>query len=179
MQPTLLETWTNFYVIVGSSAGALTGLQFVVIALVAEMRAVGSIHEVRAFGSPTVVHFCAVLFSSAVMAAPWRGVGSAGLGVAFCGGAGVLYTLYSISHALRQTGYKPDAEDWFWYEALPLSAYAALLVVGLLVRVRPDGMLFGVAAILLVLLFTGLHNAWDTVTYVAVSGLRQRREEKR
>jgi hypothetical protein len=143
------------------------------------MRAAGSMHEVRAFGSPTAVHFCAVLFSSAVMAAPWHSLGSAGLPIAFCGGAGVLYSLYSIYHALRQTGYKPDAEDWFWYSALPLLAYVALLVVGMLVPARPDEMLFGVAAILLVLLFTGLHNAWDTVTYVAVSGHHQRKEESR
>jgi hypothetical protein len=29
--------WENFYVIVGSSAGALIGLQFVVITLIADM----------------------------------------------------------------------------------------------------------------------------------------------
>ena len=48
----LLQSWTNFYVIVGSSAGALTGLQFVVMALVAQSGAPGSMAEVRAFGSP-------------------------------------------------------------------------------------------------------------------------------
>jgi hypothetical protein len=33
-----LAAWESFYIIVGSSAGALTGLQFVVMALVAEAR---------------------------------------------------------------------------------------------------------------------------------------------
>jgi hypothetical protein len=33
---TALGEWESFYVIVGSSAGALIGLQFVVIALIAE-----------------------------------------------------------------------------------------------------------------------------------------------
>ena len=32
----LLAQWQNFYVIAGSSAGALTGLQFVVMALIAD-----------------------------------------------------------------------------------------------------------------------------------------------
>jgi len=32
-----LAHWANFYVIVGSSAGALTGLQFVVMTLVAQL----------------------------------------------------------------------------------------------------------------------------------------------
>jgi len=37
-QATLLPLagWANFYVIIGSSGGALTGLQFVVMTLVAE-----------------------------------------------------------------------------------------------------------------------------------------------
>ena len=34
---TPLAGWENFYVIVGSSAGALIGLQFVVITLIADM----------------------------------------------------------------------------------------------------------------------------------------------
>jgi hypothetical protein len=59
-----LTDWLNFYVIVGSSAGALTGLQFVVIALISETQSTASMLEVRAFGTPTVVHFCAALFVS-------------------------------------------------------------------------------------------------------------------
>ena len=47
-----LNQWDNFYVIIGSSAGALTGLQFVVIALVAEAQAASSMLEIRAFGTP-------------------------------------------------------------------------------------------------------------------------------
>jgi lipid-binding SYLF domain-containing protein len=50
----LLGRWESFYVIVGSSAGALTGLQFVVIALIAENQAARSMREIRAFGTPTV-----------------------------------------------------------------------------------------------------------------------------
>src|SRR5690349_9031512 len=68
----LLTRWENFYVIVGSSAGALTGLQFVVIALIAEAETSSSMLEVRAFGTPTVVHFCASLLISAILSAPWH-----------------------------------------------------------------------------------------------------------
>jgi len=35
---TALDGWENFYVIVGSSAGALIGLQFVVITLIANTK---------------------------------------------------------------------------------------------------------------------------------------------
>ncbi len=58
---TVLKAWESFYVIVGSSAGALIGLQFVVITLIAESRMRSTGHELAAFGTPTVLHFVAVL----------------------------------------------------------------------------------------------------------------------
>src|SRR5438874_1588179 len=120
-----LARWDNFYVIVGSSAGALTGLQFVVIALVAEAQAASSMLEIRAFGTPTVVHFCVALLISAVLSAPWDTLSSAGIALSLCGVAGVVYALTVIRHARKQSGYRPSAEDWTWYAALPLVAYAA------------------------------------------------------
>lgn len=166
--PTLLQSWTNFYVIVGSSAGALTGLQFVVIALVSEARAAGSMSEVRAFGTPTVVHFCAVLFISAAVAAPWHTMGSLALNLAACGAAGALYILNALRHALRQSHYQPDLGDWCWYTVLPLASYLTVLVIGLRLTAHPETLLFLLAGVALVLLYTGIHNAWDTVTYIAV-----------
>ncbi|HEY1786941.1 MAG TPA: hypothetical protein VGJ73_02235 [Verrucomicrobiae bacterium] len=68
--PTLSE-WANFYVIVGSSAGALIGLQFVVITLIADAP-VGQAEAQAsgAFATPAVVHFGIVLFLSAIVSAP-------------------------------------------------------------------------------------------------------------
>jgi hypothetical protein len=164
-----LQSWTNFYVIVGSSAGALTGLQFVVMALVSDVHPGGSMSEIRAFGSPTVVHFCAVLFISATLAAPWQSIAYVGWNIVVCGAAGTVYILNALRHALRQSGYQPDAEDWFWYAALPTASYVALLVTGLMLRSHTEAMLFLIAGIALVLLYTGIHNAWDTVTYIIVT----------
>ena len=62
--------WESFYVIIGSSAAALTGLQFVVIVLGAEISVGGNENATRAFGTPTIVHFCAVLLNSAIPSAP-------------------------------------------------------------------------------------------------------------
>ena len=70
----LLAVWESFYVIVGSSGAALTGLQFVVIAMIAESRKQSTGREVAAFGTPTVVHFCTVLLVAAILSAPWRGL---------------------------------------------------------------------------------------------------------
>lgn len=159
--------WDNFYVIVGSAAGALTGLQFVVMALVAQVRSTGSMHEIRAFGSPTLLHFTVALLISAFMAMPWS-AGSAGIALSCVGLVTVPYMLTSIRHARRQTGYSADAEDWFWYAIAPLIAYALVFVAGVLLARYVRGALFLTAAIVLLLLLLGIHNSWDTVTYIAV-----------
>ena len=172
-----LTQWESFYVIVGSSAGALTGLQFVVIALIAEAEAAASMQEVRAFGTPTVVHFCAVLFISAVLSAPWHSLAGAGLVLALCGAAGIIYEITVIRHARRQTGYSPDAEDWSWYFVLPMAGYTSLLAAGILVNRRAPMSLFVIAATALVLMFVGIHNAWDTVTYIAVEHRKKKKTD--
>jgi hypothetical protein len=160
--------WENFYVIVGSSAAALTGLQFVVMALVADARAPGSIQEVDAFGTPTVVHFCAVLLASATLSAPWPRVSGAALTLSVFGVAGIVYTLVVIGRARRTSEYKPVLEDWIWHAALPLIAYVVATGAAIALPRNPEPMLFAIAGMSLLLLFVGIHNAWDTVTWVAV-----------
>jgi hypothetical protein len=172
-----LSSWESFYVIVGSSAAALTGLQFVVIALVADLRQ-SSMREVSAFGTPNVVHFCAVLLVSAVLSAPWHRLSSAGLAIGICGAAGVAYAVLVIRRARRQTGYAPVLEDWLWHAAFPLIAYAALLVAALTLHPHPADSLFVIGAAAVLLLYVGIHNAWDTVTYIAVQQRSQKEEQR-
>jgi hypothetical protein len=173
-----LAAWESFYVIIGSSAAALTGLQFVVIVLGAEVNALGSVSTTRAFGTPTIVHFCAVLLTSAILSAPWPALSSAGVALGACGVAGIAYAVMVIRHARRQTEYVPVFEDWLWHCALPLIAYAALFVAAVLLQPYPRSSLFVIAATALLLLFVGIHNAWDAVTYIALSR-RQQPEERR
>jgi chromate transport protein ChrA len=166
-QDTLLQ-WENFYIIVGSSAGALTGLQFVVIALVAQSQARTSKRELDAFGTPTIVHFCAVLLVSAILSAPWPALSQAAVVVGICGAAGTVYSLIVVRRTRRTTNYKPELEDWIWHCVLPLIAYATLLIGGATLPFRHVPALFGIAVFALILLFVGIHNAWDAVTYITV-----------
>ncbi len=164
-----LIAWENFYIIVASSAGALTGLQFVVITLVAEMRPVsgsGS-QEISAFGTPNVVHFCAVLLMGAILSAPWNGLSVVALAIGAMGLAGATYVGIVVKRA-RNTNYTPDRGDWTWHAALPLLAYASLVLASTMLRSNAEAALFTIGGASLTLLFVGIHNAWDTVTYVTV-----------
>jgi hypothetical protein len=163
-----LSAWESFYVIVGSSAGALTGLQFVVMALVSESDARTGTREIDAFGTPTVVHFCSVLLVAAILSAPWSGLSGAATAVGICGVLGVVYGLIIVRRARRTTVYKPVLEDWIWHTVLPLVAYAVFVVAAANLPRHDMPALFAIAASALLLLFIGIHNAWDTVTYVAL-----------
>jgi hypothetical protein len=168
-----LSAWESFYIIVGSSGAALTGLQFVVMALVAESRRPGAATTISAFGTPTIVHFCAVLLVSAILSAPWHSLANVAFALGACGVAGVVYGVLVVIRARRQTGYRPVWEDWLWFAILPLIAYVFLLVSSFILRGHPQRVLFMVAATCLLLLFIGIHNAWDTVTYIAIEHLQK------
>ena len=161
-----LNVWESFYVIVGSSAGALIGLQFVVLALIADAPLLRADAQAgAAFTSPSVVHFGVVLLLAAIVSAPWGGVAPVAI---LWGLLGVFGTIYSIIVARRlrmQNGYHPVLEDWLFHLWLPLTAYLALAVSAWAscFRPRPASFLVGGAALLL--LFSGIHNAWDAVTY--------------
>jgi len=124
--------WESFYVIVGSSGAALTGLQFVVIALTVDLRRRSSTRTLDAFATPTIVHFCATLLIAGVLSAPWRSPLGAVLLLGAIGAGGVVY---SIAATVLHGNHEPA--------------------------------LFWIAAATLLLLFIGIHNAWDTVTFLA------------
>ncbi len=161
-----LSEWENFYVLVGSSAAALTGLMFVVIALRTELRTETAGAE-RAFATPNVFHFCAVLLVAAIVSTPGHTFGSLGACVGATGVAGVALSAWVVIQARRQHAYAMVASDWLWHVALPVVAYAATAVAGALVLERAAGAMHVVAAAALLLLFIGIHNAWDSAVYIA------------
>jgi hypothetical protein len=163
-----LLSWDNFYVIVGSSAGALTGLQFVVMALVSDLRKPASSDTIGAFGTPTIVHFSVVLTLSAVLSAPWPSLAAPEWILGVAGAVGLVYVGIVTFRAARQDGYKPVFEDWFWHTVLPFISYALLLGGSITMSRNTTPALFMIATMAMLLLLIGIHNAWDTVTFIVV-----------
>jgi len=172
-----LAGWGSFYQVTGAAAAALTGLQFIVQTLIASnvFRPVtgGDPEEgTAAFGSPTVVHFTLALLLSAVLCAPWPGYGGLRATLGVFGAGALVYSAVVLRRTRRQQAYVPILEDWVWHIVLPAVAYAAVLLAALLLGRGATGPLFLIAAATLLLLCIGIHNAWDTVTYLTFSALR-------
>jgi hypothetical protein len=174
-----LKAWTDFYVIVGSSAAALTGLMFVVITLVAGLRARTTRDGIAAFSTPTVVHFCAVLLIGAAIAAPWPRLACVSGLLAVVALGALAYSVRIIARARAVEEYEPDVEDRLCYMILPVVAYALMLAAALTLPFRPTIALFGLAGTSLMLIFLGIHNAWDVVTFVGVQRMAAEQAEER
>lgn len=173
-----LAGWTDFYLITGGAAAALTGLQFVVQTLLASepVRPIGGSDPeggIAAFSSPTIVHLSLALVISSLLCVPWPGYQSLRVVLALVGAGALGYTINVLRRARAQQSYTPVFEDWLWHFLLPVAAYGGVLVSAFFFHRGVDGPLFVVAAATLLLLCIGIHNAWDTVTWFTISVIRK------
>jgi hypothetical protein len=117
------------------------------------------------FATPSVVHFGVVLFLSAIVSAPWGSLTPVAVLWGLLGLFGIAYSFIVARRLRTQTPYNPVCEDWLFHALLPLVAYLALAASPCGTGFHPRPALFTVAAAALLLLFVGIHNAWDAVTY--------------
>lgn len=173
MEELPLHGWENFYVILGSSAAALTGLTFIVITISSgesgsfanspSARLLG----LRAFITPIAVHFCAALWLSVLLSVPGLTVSSLAICLGITGVAGVTYCARVVGWMVKAlVNYKPFIDDWIWNAILPTSGYLCVLVVALILPTHTLLSVYLVAAATVLLLFTGIHNAWDVVAWI-------------
>jgi hypothetical protein len=165
-----LGSWQNFYMIIGTAAATLTGLVFVAMTLVVGLET----HEstlnagIAIFNSPTVVHFCVVVLLAVVLSSPWEAFSILALLLGLVG-LGVALYLINIMRRMRQAPLGQTAlKDWLWYMIFPLVVYVALIGSALTLPANPALALYLVSAVMIALLFIGIHNAWDLVTFLAV-----------
>lgn len=60
-------------------------------------------------------------------------------------------------------------EDWIWHVATPFVAYGAVLIASAVIMRHTESALFVIAPAALLLMFVGIHNAWDAATWMAIA----------
>ena len=167
-----LQAWHEFYFLLGTSAAALTGLMAVVVSInpdtIAERSAVGA----RAFITPTMVFFTTAFAVSALLLVPHLSVRSLAVLLALTGIAGIAYLVWTRGHHYYVHGVEDqppnlDREDWIFFIGLPYLSYLLLIVAALGIWLRAG---FGpptLAITAMLLVVTGIHNAWDLVIWLA------------
>ena len=161
-----LETWHEFYLLIGTAGLTLTGLLFVVVSL--GPRVIGDRHAtgVRAFVSPNAVYFTTVLVVSAVLIVP--DLPATVIGAFLCGGAvaSLGYLAYTRVHQQWRQNKLPLL-DWVWFVGMPIATYALLLLSGIGFLLQAVLSMHGVAVALILLLVIGIRNAWDLVIWIS------------
>ena len=161
-----LETWHEFFILLGTAGLTLTGLLFVVISLGPRVAADRHAAGVRAFVSPNAVYFTSALVVSALFLVP--GLAATVVGVLLCFGAcaSLVYLLYTRAHQQWRNGKLPLL-DWIWFVGLPPLSYLLLFCAGVGFLVEMSFALYGVATSLVLLVIIGIRNAWDLVLWTA------------
>jgi hypothetical protein len=172
MTDAALQHWHEFYLLVGTSAAALTGLMFVVVSINPETIAERPESGVRAFVTPTMVFFTTALVVSALLLAPHLSVRSLAVLVAVTGIAGVVYLAWTDGHYYWVHGFdgQPpslDREDWIFFVGLPYASYLLLIVaaIGIWLHAPFGAPTLALGTMLLVVI--GIHNAWDLVIWLS------------
>lgn len=181
----VLTDWQSFYVLVGSSAAALTGLTFVVVTLSAERgdatgSAAARLTGLRVYITPTAVHFGAALWLSGLFLIPGLTVVALSVLLAATGFVGLIYCTTLLREMFSSSfGYKPFLSDWIWSAVLPVAAYLGLAASGVMLAHLPSACLFMVSGVVLLLLFIGIHNAWDVVVWMTTERHAHRERQRR
>jgi hypothetical protein len=161
-----IHAWHEFYLLVGTSVAALTGLMFVVVSIGPEVIIGRPMGGVRAFVTPTVVYFTTVLVVSAVMMMPHVGPVVLGVMLLLGGLAGLAYIVWIGTYKQwRESELQWD--DLAWYVALPVLAYVLMLAAGIGMWLRSAFGAFTLGAATILLMVVGIRNAWDLVLWFA------------
>jgi hypothetical protein len=164
----MFEGWEEYFLMIGSSAGALIGLMFVVVTLTAGRDRSEVERGKHLYTSPIVWHLAVILALSGAAIAPTMppklfALVSGGLGI-----LGIVMGLRSAAGIARRPA-APEAPgfDSFWYGIAPAVAYAGLSVAALVLFRGNHWSATLIAADLMALLLVSIHAAWDLVTYLA------------
>ena len=161
--------WHDLYALVGAASATLIGLLFVAASVGAGFFTHERHHALRAFLSPSVVHFSCVLAACLVAVAPIRSWWLLG---ALVGGVGLFGVAYAalVWRSMVRHGFTAsiDLEDRIWYAAMPAVAYAVMAGGGGAFLLR-TAMACGILAVSMgLLLLIGIRNAWDITVWTLV-----------
>ena len=148
----LLDAWHDFDLLIGTAAATLVGLMFVAASIGASVFTEKNRAAMKAFISPTVVHFTAVLVVAIVSLIPshdWPAF--AGL-LALVGIPGAVYSANLWRQLFIGRSFNIDIVDRLFYALIPVLGYLLLLL----------------AAAQITLLLAGIRNAWDMMLWIVI-----------
>jgi hypothetical protein len=164
----LVEDWHDFDVLVGTAAATLVGLMFVAASIGASVFTEKDRAALKAFISPTVVHFTTVLVIAVVALVPtheWHTLASL---LALVGVAGAIYSASVWIELFVHRRFNIDIVDRLFYAGFPLVGHLLLLLAAFFLWRQSEAGLDLLAAGQITLLLAGIRNAWDMMLWIVI-----------
>jgi hypothetical protein len=164
----LVHGWHDFYLLVGTASATLVGLMFVAASIGAQVFTERSREGMRAFISPTVVHFGAVLFICIAATVPSQTWVTLAVLLVFGGAAGTIYAARVWVQLFIRRSFAVDVVDRLFYALIPVVGYLLVAGAAFLLLDRSQWSLEVLAAALITLLYAGIRNAWDMTMWIVI-----------
>jgi len=162
-----LERWHDFYVLLGTAAATLVGLTFVAASIGVGVLTQDHEAGLKAFITPTLVHFAAILVACLLIIAPFASVALLGAVLAVEAIVGVAYSVNVLLHIRRHAiASSLLLVDRVWYAAIPIVAYAVFAGAAAALTRGALTSLVVLASGLGLLLLAGIRNAWDMALWI-------------
>ena len=164
----LAHAWHDFYLLVGTASATLVGLIFVAASIGAQVFTERSREAMRAFISPTVVHFGAVLFICMAVTVPSQTWVTLAVLLILGGAAGTLYAARVWVQIFVRRSFAVDVIDRLFYALIPVAGYLLVAGAAFLLLERSQWSLEVLSAALITLLYAGIRNAWDMTMWIVI-----------
>lgn len=161
----MFHGWDNVFFLIGSTAGALIGIMFLVITLTAGLEKRLVSRGAPVYVAPVVFHFAIVFVISVVTAVPEMSPLAVAVVLGVCALAGLAYSITTTIRLCGRGWERPIPwSDKCFYGFLPTTIYLALAGTATAVPFLERRAVLAISAILLALLLLGIRNAWDLAT---------------
>lgn len=162
----MLHGWDNFYIMAGTAGATLIGLLFVIITLSTHLSPSRVERGVRAFLTPTLVHFGSVLLQAMVVLAPWPSAWPIGLILGLCGLVGLVYLIDVVLKRQKVQFVSLQLLDWIPYAGIPALANLNLIAGAVGMVAEKSFAPYCLAGAITLFLFAGIYGAWDLTLWI-------------
>jgi hypothetical protein len=163
----MLHGWENFFTTAASAGATLIGLLFVSITVGSGLSTPQGLNATRAFLTPTLILFGAVMFQCLAALAPWPSAWPVGIILGLCGLAGLVNQAYVILKQFKLNIATLDWLDWALFSAVPALGYASLIAGAAGLIAEKLFAPYAIAGGITLLLFAGIFGAWDLTLWIA------------
>jgi len=176
----MLQAWETFYLVIGTSAGALVGVMFIVATLTADLAVDQLNRGTVIYQSPTVFHLGVIVAVGALALIPDHLMPFAAVLFAALGACGFAYSALTLWRTFeRYEFYQATPWDRLFFGLLPAFCYVLMIAGGVAVFFAPEVAAELVAAATLLLLLVSIRNAWDIATFSVRLTRNERIAQKR